>query len=114
MLASLVAFGACAQGPQNHDTLATLSEAVSGAGVSCEKIEPGPEAKLVKDSGSCVGSEIVLYVFENQQDLEDWSKVAAQLAPTAAGPSWAVTGELHKIETVADELDAELLPSVNP
>ena len=113
-LASLVAFGACSQEPQNHDTVAALSDAVSDAGVTCEQVEPGPEAKLVKGSGSCVGSAVTLYVFENQRDLEDWSKVAARLAPTAVGPSWAVIGELHKIDSLADELDAELLPSGNP
>ncbi len=113
-LAALIAFGACSQEPRNHDTVAALSDAVSDAGVSCKKIEPGPEAKLVKGSGSCVGSAVALYVFENPRDLEDWSKVAARLAPTAVGPRWAVTGEHHLVETVANELNAELLPSGNP
>ncbi len=113
-LIALLALTACSREPEGYDNLSALSEAVSDAGVSCDQVELGPEAKLVSASGSCSGSEVTIYMFDNAGALENWTKVGARLAPTAVGPNWAVTGEASAIQTLADELDAELVSPRNP
>jgi len=111
---TLLALAACSREPEGYDNLSALSEAVSDAGVPCDRIEPGPKAELVSASGSCNGSEVTIYMFDNAGALENWTKVGARLAPTVVGPNWAVTGDVTAIETLADELDAELVSPRNP
>jgi|GEM_PF-5654186 len=114
VLTALLAFAACSREAQSYESLSALSEAVSDAGVPCDRIEPGPKAELVSASGSCNGSEVTIYMFDNAGALENWTKVGARLAPTVVGPNWAVTGDVTAIETLADELDAELVSPRNP
>ncbi len=113
-LIALLGLAACSRDPESYESLSALSEAVSEAGVPCDQVESGPEAKLVSASGSCADSEITIYMFDSAGALENWTKVGARLAPTAVGPNWAVTGEAGAIETLADELEAELVSPRNP
>ena len=108
-LIALLAFAGCSRASESYDSLSALSEALSDAGVRCDQIKPGPQAKLVGDSGSCAEAEITLYIFESAQALKDWTRVGARLAPTVVGPNWAVTGESNTVEMVAKTLNAELI-----
>ena len=113
LIASL-AFIACSREARSYDGLPSLAEAVSDAGVSCGSIKAGRKAELVSASGSCADSEVMLYMFDSAQALESWTKVGARLGPTAVGPNWAATGEANTIETVANELEAELVSPQDP
>ena len=99
---------ACSQQAESFDDLPSLAEAVSDAGVTCDRFEEGSEAELLSDSGVCDRSDVRLYLFDNNQDLADWQKVGARLGPTAIGPNWAATGDLDALRRLSDDLGAEL------
>lgn len=103
-----IAFG-CSQEAQAFDDLSSLAEAVSETGVSCERLQEGPEAQLVAGSGSCAGSSVTLYLFDDADKLEDWKKVGTRIGPAVSGPNWTATGDSPDLERIADQLDGELL-----
>jgi hypothetical protein len=105
----LLGFASCANGAQSYEDLAALASAVDQAGVACADVQTLEGAELVAESGICNQGDMTLYMFDDAGDLEDWQKVAARVSPVAVGPNWAVAGEMSGVESVAEELDAELV-----
>jgi hypothetical protein len=105
---SEMSLAGCSNEPQPYDEISALSAAVASAGIDCDRLDPGPEARLVDDSGTCVGSGVTLYLFDNAEDLEDWRKVGARLSPTLVGPNWAAVGEMQAMDRLAAELGGEV------
>lgn len=99
---------ACSREASAFDDVPSLAEAVSEAGVSCDRIEDGPEAELVAGSGTCAGSGVTLYIFASADKLEDWKKVGTRIGPAVIGPNWTATGDPADLERVADEVGGEL------
>lgn len=104
----VIVLSGCSREAQAYEELSALRSAVSSAGIPCERVEPGPDAELVSDSGTCVGSEVSLYLFEDAADLENWRKVATRLGPTLIGPNWAAVGERDNIDRLAEGLGGEI------
>ena len=100
---------ACSQEATAYVDLRSLAEAVSEAGVSCERVQEAPEAELVARSGSCADSSVTLYLFASRDKLEDWKKVGIRIGPAVTGPNWTATGNRVDLKRIADELDGELL-----
>ena len=99
---------ACSRDAQAFDDLPTLAEAVSEAGVPCDRVEEGPEAQLVVASGKCARSSVTLYLFDSADKLEDWKKVGSRIGPAVIGPNWTATGDRAELESIAEELGGEL------
>ena len=97
-LFAAVVLVACSPEPQTYDNLSGLAEAVTAAGVQCDRIDPGPRSQLVSDTGTCAASGVTLYLFDRARDLDDWKKVATRLGPAAIGPNWAATGSSRDVE----------------
>ncbi len=104
-----VAAGACSREAPSFESLSNLAQALSDAGVSCDRVDEGPEAELVAAVGTCEGSGVTLYLFDRSADLEDWKKVGTRIQPAAIGPDWAASGERSQVELISDELDAEIV-----
>lgn len=105
---SAVSLAGCSNEPPPYDDISALSAAVASAEIECARLDPGPEARLVNESGTCVDSGVTLYVFDNAEDLEDWRKVGARLSPTLVGPNWAATGEMQAMDRLAAEVGGEV------
>lgn len=106
-VAALVLSG-CSPDAREYEELSGLRAAVASAGVACASTDPGPEARLVTDSGTCSDSGLSLYLFDSEEDLQDWRKVGTRLGRTLIGPNWAVTGEQEDIDRIAAELGGEV------
>lgn len=106
-----VVLAGCARDAQAYEELSELRSAVASAGIPCERVDPGPDAQLVSDSGTCAGSEVSLYLFDDAGDLEDWRKVGTRLGPTLIGPNWAVTGDARDLERIASEVGGDVVRS---
>jgi hypothetical protein len=104
-----VVLSGCSREAQAYEELSALRSAVSSAGVACERVDPGPDAELVRDSGTCVGSEVSLYLFDDAGDLDDWRKVGTRLGPTLIGPNWAVTGDARELDRIGSEVGGEVV-----
>ena len=107
-LLAVATLAACSPEPESYADLSDLAAATSRAGVSCERFERGPEAQLVSHSGSCTGSDVTLYLFDDAGALDDWRKVATRLSPGLIGPNWAVTGSADDLGRLEDELGGDL------
>lgn len=108
VLAVLVA--GCSGGSVTVDDLAGLATAVSEQGVRCDAVDPKKGTDLVKEIGSCEGSDVTLYVFESTEALDDWKKVGPLVSPAAVGANWAVTGERAAVDRIAEGLGGEMVP----
>ncbi len=100
---------ACSDDAKSYSDLTELSNAADEAGVACSTIEEQGEAELVQASATCAGGEVRLYLFDDEQALSDWQKVAAGVSPVAVGPNWSVTGDRAAVDKVVEELHAELV-----
>ena len=112
-LLAVAVLGACSPEPEPYADLSDLAAAVSEAGVGCDRLERGPRAQLVSDWGTCAGSDITVYLFDDAGDLEDWRTVGTRLGPALIGPNWAATGSADDLGRVADELGGDLTSSVD-
>jgi hypothetical protein len=97
---------ACSPGPSSFDSLDELAAAIDGAGIPCEGVRASGDAQLVSSAGTCIGSGLRLYLFDDPADLDRWAVVAAGLGPMGIGPNWAVTGDYDAVERVNDDLGA--------
>lgn len=100
---------ACSREPMLHEDLSSLAEAVSAAGVPCDRIDPGPGAQLVGETGTCFGSGVRIYLFDRAEDIDDWKKVGTQVGPIVLGPNWAAIGDPDHLGRISDELGGELV-----
>lgn len=105
---SAISFAGCSNEPSSYEDIAVLAAEVAAAGIHCDRIDPGPEARLVDESGTCIDSGVALYLFDSAEDLEDWKKVGTRLSPTLIGPNWAATGEMEMIDRLGAELGGEV------
>ncbi len=99
----------CSSEPQRYDEISDLASAVDSSGVRCDEIEPGPEAQLVAESGTCAGSEVTLFLFEDLEDLEDWRNLGARLGPTLIGSNWAVIGRERDLDRISSEVGGDVV-----
>lgn len=97
----------CSEGARSYDDLAGLAAAVSDAGIPCDEVEPAEPARLVRRSGSCTGSEVTMFLFDDDADLAAWKKVGTTAGPALVGPNWAVTGDREAVSTLAESLGGE-------
>lgn len=109
VLVTAVGVAGCSRNPQRYEDVSALAQAVSAAGVDCERIGPGWEAQLVVDSGTCADSGVMLYLFDSARDLESWQKVATRLGSAVIGPNWAATGNAGDLARISDELAGEFV-----
>jgi hypothetical protein len=105
--AAAFATAACSEGALSYDGLAGLAAAVSDAGIPCDEVEPAQPARLVSRSGSCRGSEVTMFLFDDDADLAAWKKVGTAAGPAVVGPNWAVTGDRGSVATLAGRLGGE-------
>jgi hypothetical protein len=108
-LFAAVVLVACSPEPQRYDDLSSLAEAVTAAGVPCDRIDPGARSQLVSDTGTCATSGVTLYLFDRARDLDDWKKVATRVGPAVIGPNWAATGDADAFAGFSDELGGEIV-----
>lgn len=108
-LFAAVVLVACSPEPQTYDNLSGLAEAVTAAGVPCDRIDQGPRSQLVSDTGTCATSGVTLYLFDRARDLDDWKKVATRVVPAVIGPNWAATGDADAFAEFSDELGGEIV-----
>lgn len=109
LLLSFFALAGCSSEAQRYEDISDLASAVDSAGVECDRIEAGPDARLVRDSGACARSEVELFLFENPQNLADWSKVGTRLGPTLVGSNWAVTGGVADLDRIKSEVGGHIV-----
>lgn len=99
----------CSREAQVYEELSQLRSAVSSAGIPCERFDLGPKAELVSESGTCVGSDVSLYLFDDATDFEHWKEVATRLGATLIGPNWAVTGAGPDLARIASEVGGDVV-----
>jgi hypothetical protein len=89
-LASLM--GACSPGAESFETADAVVSHLEEEGVSCIDAEELPTASLVKDSLRCMndGAQIEIYVFDSEEERDNWLKVGKGLSGVITGPTWAI------------------------
>lgn len=116
LVALLVAFGACSDEPESYEDVEAVVEAMEEEGIECEDLETttefGPEAdSLVAERGFCVVDDdrVVVSMFENAADRDDWVAVGKLLGEVAVGENWVVGSDSQELtEEIASELDATI------
>lgn len=107
-LAAAAALAAgCSGGPRSYDDVAALASAISDAGIACDEVRSVPAARLVSRSASCSGSDVTMFLFDDDADLEAWKRVGTAAGPALVGPNWAVTADRESVTTLAGSLDGE-------
>ena len=114
MIALLLLSACSSSQPQSFKSIDTLAEAVTGTGVSCDRVDLGARAELVKESASCAGSEVTLYIFGSEKALADWQKVGTRLGPAVVGANWAATGSRVDLQRIEEELHGDLVDPMEP
>ena len=85
-------------------------------GIECEDLETtdefgNEEDSLVTERGLCRvdGSTVVISMFENSEDRDDWVAVGKLFGEVAVGENWVVSSESDDvIEDVVDSMGATI------
>ena len=115
-LSLLLIFGACQGGPENFENAQAVADAMEDEGIECEGLETTTEFSdnedsLVTERGLCRvdDSTVIISMFENSADRDDWVAVGKLFDEVAVGDNWAVSAESEDvIEDVVDSLDATI------
>ena len=113
---ALLIFGACEGGPETFDNAQAVADAMEDEGIECEDLETtsefsNEEDSLVTERGLCRvdGSPVVISMFENSDDRDDWVAVGRLFGEVAVGENWVVSAESEDvISDVVDSLDATI------
>jgi hypothetical protein len=109
VIASAVALiTACTRDAVRYETADELAGALTHADVECSTPQAGRVAKLVRSHSSCAygDSRLELYVFDSEQERDNWLEVGARMAPVAVGPNWVVTADAEAAQRAASALHA--------
>ncbi len=115
-LCLLLSLGACQSGSEDYADAQAVADAMEDAGIQCENLETttefsNEEDSLVTERGLCQvdGSTVVISLFENSEDRDNWVAVGKLFDDVAVGENWAVSAESEDvIEDIVDELDATI------
>lgn len=117
LAASLVLIlGGCQGSAENYADAQAVADAMEDEGIECEDLETttdfsNEEDSLVTERGLCRvdGSTVVISMFENSDDRDDWVAVGKLFGEVAVGGNWVVSAESEDvIEDIVDELDATI------
>ncbi len=106
----------CDDGTQSFDGAQAVVDAMAEEDIACEGLETTTEfsseaeyESLVTERGLCAvdGEPVVITMFANAEDRDDWVAVGRLLSSVAIGPNWVVSSRSEEtIEEVASALDA--------
>ena len=113
-LCLMLVSAACEGGPESFENASAVVDEMEDEGIECEDLETttefsNEEDSLVTERGVCRvdGSPVVISMFENTEDRDDWVAVGKLFEGVAVGDNWAVSAESKDlIEDVVDSLDA--------
>lgn len=116
LIVLVMVFGACSSSAETYEDVEAVVEAMEDEGIQCDDLETTDEFgnesdALVTERGIClVGKDrVVVSMFENDEDREDWVAVGKLLGKVAVGENWVVGSDSQEIvEEVADKLGATL------
>lgn len=114
--AALVMTGCDAETP-SYERAEEVATAMSEADIECQGLETTTEISttnaehesLVKERGLCEvdGEAVVITMFANAEDREDWVAVGGLLGSVAVGPNWVVSSRSEPVVAeIAEALDA--------
>jgi hypothetical protein len=103
-------FSACSRDAESYDGVRGVASALTNADLGCGDLHIGQGAELVTETASCTvdGDEVSIYIFATSGDRDKWSAVGPRLEPTVLGPNWAISGDEHTVQVIADELGGEV------
>ncbi len=121
LVALAVASAGCTDDPESYEDVEAVVEAMEDEGIECEDLETttefGTEAdSLVTERGLCLvgDNRVVISMFENAADRDDWVAVGKSFGTVAVGPNWVVGSDSQEVvEEIADELDATIPEAEN-
>ena len=113
-LCAALVFSGCQSGAETYADAQAVADAMEDEGIECENLDTttefsGEEDSLVTERGLCQvdGEAVVISMFENAEDREDWVAVGKFFGDVAVGENWVVSAESEDvIEDVVDELGA--------
>ncbi|MDP9066892.1 MAG: hypothetical protein M3N53_00910 [Actinomycetota bacterium] len=119
MLASLccavLLLAGCDSDAATYDDAAAVVDAMAEAEIVCEGLETTTEfsdaehESLVTERGLCTvdGEPLVITMFANAEDRDDWVAVGRLLGSVAIGPNWVASSRSEEtIARIAEALDA--------
>ena len=91
-LATALWLGACSPSVPSFDSAVDAARHLEENDVTCTDHTPLPEGSLVEDSLRCTGDEgnLEIYIFSDEDDMNDWLKVGRGLNGLVTGPDWAI------------------------
>lgn len=120
----LLVFGvACSEDAASYESASALVAALEEEDIRCENLEiddevsgdAPPEAgnidSLLAERGVCEvdGDALVVSMFDNASDKDNWVAVGQLVGPVAVGENWAVSSDAAAlVARVADALGAEV------
>jgi hypothetical protein len=119
--ALLVVFAGCTQEAASYEGAQEVTSAMQEEGVACDDLvvtDGTPEAtteetsrvdSLLIERGVCtVGDEpVVISMFVNEEDRDNWVAVGQLLGPVAVGKNWVVSSDSEDlVGRVAEALNA--------
>lgn len=115
-LSAALVFTACQGGPDTYEDAQAVADAMEDEGIECEDLEITTEFSdeddsLVAERGLCRvdGSTVMISMFENADDRDDWVAVGKSFGDVAVGENWVVSAEAGDvIDDVVDSLDATI------
>lgn len=117
LVAGMVALlGACDAGAESYKDAEAVVEAMEDEGIECDDLETTTEFtnesdSLVTERGFCMVDDerVVVSMFENAADRDDWVAVGKFFGEVAVGENWVVGSDSRDlVEKIADELDATI------
>jgi len=104
---SLFLLVACSGQAETYSTTAELTGALQDEGVSCADLTQDSAAELVTERASCSvsGTDVDIYLFDDETDRERWLEIGAGLGEVVLGPNWAIaTTDEDLSREIADAL----------
>ncbi len=114
--AVIALLGACDASAESYEDVEAVVEAMEDEGIECEDLQTTTEFgnesdSLVTERGLCMVDDerVVVSMFENAADRDDWVAVGKLFGEVAVGENWVVGSDSPEVvERIANELDATI------